>query len=71
MEGKNCERTTAEGPSRPEFSVFPGRKHDIERRICNSSCPGLGNRHDKVAEDTDIKGEGEVIPRRSSEMPEN
>ncbi|KYN06959.1 hypothetical protein ALC62_02082 [Cyphomyrmex costatus] len=43
----------------------------IERRICNSSCPGLGNHYDKVAEDTDIKGEGEVIPRRSSEMPEN
>lgn len=39
--------------------------------ICNSSCPGLGNRRDKVAEDTDIKGEDEVIPRRSSEMPEN
>ncbi|KYM86411.1 hypothetical protein ALC53_04111, partial [Atta colombica] len=43
----------------------------IERRICNSSCPGLGNHYDKVAEDTDIKGEGEVISRRSSEMPEN
>lgn len=44
---------------------------DIIRRICNSSCPGLGNHYDKVAEDTDIKGEDEVIPRRSSEMPEN
>ncbi|EFN78247.1 hypothetical protein EAI_15826 [Harpegnathos saltator] len=40
---------------------------DIERRMCNSSCPGLGNHHDKVAEDTDIKGEGESPGMRRSQ----